>query len=67
MRGAVVRGNALIHRFFQLIGITIDHKAQLLLDPPVKPLNLTPSPKDGRVCQKCILYRAGTGTLSKEF
>jgi hypothetical protein len=30
-------------RLFQLIGKTIDQKAQFFLDPPVQPLNLTPS------------------------
>ena len=53
--GAVVRGNALIQGFFQLIGRTIDHKVQLLLDPPVKPLNLTPSLRMGG-CAKGVFY-----------
>jgi hypothetical protein len=55
--GAVVCGNALIHGFFQLIGKTIKYKAQLLLDPPVEPLNLTPSL--GMVgCAKNVFYTA---------
>jgi hypothetical protein len=41
VRGAVVRGNALINGFSQLIGRTKDDQAQLLLDPPVKPLRIT--------------------------
>ena len=43
MRSAVVSGNGLIHGLFQRIRKTIDQKTQLLLNPPVKPLNFTPS------------------------